>query len=80
MLSTIALLAGVYYARSGRIVEDVEKILYTEIVLLSAETLVITICTTLSIIKSDVASIVMLVLFTETVLKRGCLKMQIAIE
>lgn len=68
VLSTIALLAGVYYARSGRIVEDVENILHTEIVLLSAETLVITICTTLSIIKSDVASIVMLVLFTETVL------------
>ena len=68
VLSTIALLAGIYFARAGKIVEDIDKILHTEILLLSAENLVITVCTIFSIIKGDVASLVMLVLFTETVL------------
>ena len=68
VISTIALFAGIYFARSGRIVEEIDKILHTEIVLLSAETLVIAACTIFSVIESDIASMVVLVLFTETVL------------
>lgn len=68
VISTIALFAGIYLARTGRIVEDIDQILHTEIILLSAETLVITVCTIFSVIESDIASMVVLVLFTETVL------------
>lgn len=57
VLSTIALLAGIYFARAGKIVEDIDKILYTEILLLSAETFVITVCTIFSIIKGDICAL-----------------------